>query len=110
MAKRMNLPEPKSTPPMHLQVIFEGGTEAVALSTKELQQRFDEVAAKPVLREGRGSGKPDAMDYAYWLTPAPTQAVTIKFAWPEQGLPGTEIRIDQAVLRQASEEAIELWP
>ena len=52
MAKRMNLPEPKSTPPMHLQVIFEGDTEAIALSTKELQQRFDEVAAKPVLREG----------------------------------------------------------
>jgi len=109
MAERRGLPTPTYSP-MRLQVVFEGGTEATALSTEELRQRLDEVADQPVLRDSRGSGTPDAMDYPYWLTPAPTRAVTIKFAWPEQGLPATELNIDQAALRRASQEAMELWP
>ncbi len=109
IAERMGLPTPTCSP-MRLQVIFEDGTEATALGTEDLRQRLDEVADQPVLRDTRGSGNPDAMDYPYWLTPAPTRAVTIKFAWPEQGLPAIELNIDQAALRRASQEAMELWP
>ncbi len=108
MAKRLSLPEPTNTA-MLLQVAFEDGTEAVALSSEELQVRLEELVQKPVLRNGRGSGSSDAVDYDYWLTPKPSGAITIKFAWPEQGLPPTEIYINQAALQRASSEAIELW-
>lgn len=107
MAARMGLPE--TDPPMHLRVVLQDGTEAVALTSEQLWKRLDDVAGTPVLRTGHGSGKPDATDYQYWLTPAPTQAVTIHFAWPEQGLRATAITIDQAALQRAGGEVIELW-
>ena len=72
--------------------------------------RLEEVANQPVLHHRRGSGKPDSMNYAFWLTPTPTRSVTIRFTWPEQGLPAAGIYIDGATLQRASAEATELWP
>jgi len=108
IAKRMGIPEASSTP-AHIEVIYEDGTTAVDMSSRELLARLDEVADKPVLRDSTGSGKPDSMDYQYWLTPAPTEGITIRFEWPDQGLTQTTFRIDAAELQRAVGQAIELW-
>jgi len=109
IAKRMGLPEAASTP-AHVKVVYEDGTTAVDMSSRELLMRLDEVADKPVLRDSSGSGNNDSMDYKYWLTPAPTQSITIKFSWLDQGLPETRFKIDAADLQRAIGQAIELWP
>ena len=93
-----------------MEVIYEDGTRAVDVSSRDLHLRLDDVADRPVLRDSAGSGKADSMDYHYWLTPVPTGSITIKFEWPDQGLSATEFRIEAAALEQAVNEVIELWP
>ena len=109
IAKRRGMPEAFNTP-AHIEVTYDDGTSAVDLSSQELFTRLDEVAGRPVLRNSTGSGKPDSMDYQYWLTPAPTQDITIKFAWPDQGLAETRFRIHAADLQRAIDQAVQLWP
>lgn len=108
IAKRMGIQEASSTP-AHLEVVYDDGTSAADLSSRDLLLRLDDVADRPVLRDSTGSGQPDSMDYQYWLTPAPTESITLKFEWPDQGLPETKLRIEAAELQRAVDQAIELW-
>lgn len=109
LAKRMGIPEAANTP-AHLQILYDDGSEALDLSSRDLMRRLDEVRDTPVLRDSSGSGGQDAVDYKYWLTPVPTRSFTLKFAWPDQGLAESRFRIGIEKLQPTIDQAVELWP
>ena len=73
IAKRMGVPEATSTP-AHLEVVYEDGTSAVDMSSRDLHLRLDEVADRPVCATRLDPARPTPWTTSTGLPPSPREA------------------------------------
>jgi hypothetical protein len=70
----------------------------------------DEAPEGPVLVQRGGGGGGGRWDFGFWLYPLPPPGpLAFVCEWPSEGVPLSRVEIDASLIRQAADDAEELW-
>jgi hypothetical protein len=58
-----------------------------------------------------GGGGEHSVDFTYWVSPLPPEGpMTFVLAWPNFGMPESRTVLDSALIRDATQHVLTLWP
>jgi hypothetical protein len=89
-------------------VQFSDGRKATSLGG--FPRPHDKEPSHPVLTPCGGGGGGSRWDFGFWLYPLPPPGpLALVCEWPSEGVPLTRVEIDASLIREAAENANELW-
>ena len=93
-------------------IAFADGRKATVFDPHPWWGETDELPAPDiVLVQGGGGGGGTAWEFGFWAWPLPPEGpVEFVVEWPSQGIALTRAGVDSAIVREASERALTLWP